>query len=134
MGVKTYDPTQVVVIIGGSIMKTWNTVTVSRDNDRFVMTEGTQGEVTRTKNAGKLGTIVLTNPQASADNTTLSAHELAGSLMACSVIDKGGASVAVMPEGTIMKIPDSEFGEEAGTREWTIKGEIPDPFVAGGNN
>ena len=33
MSVKTYDPSQVAIIIGGRIIKSWNTVTVTRDED-----------------------------------------------------------------------------------------------------
>ena len=54
MGVKTYDPLQVSIIIGGSIIKSWDQVVVSRDNDRWNFSEGTSGEVTRTRNAGRL--------------------------------------------------------------------------------
>jgi hypothetical protein len=134
MGVKTYDPSQVSVIIGGSIIKSWETVKAGRDNDRFKFTEGTSGEVTRTKNASLMGTITLTLPQASADNATLSAFEVAGTLIPCMVVDKGGTSLHTMPEGTIVKVPDAEYGKDAGTREWIIKGEITDPSIVGGNN
>ncbi|MEW5803912.1 MAG: hypothetical protein AB1847_17595 [bacterium] len=134
MSVKTYTPAKVSVIIGGSIIKSWDTVKVGRDNDRWNFSEGTSGEVTRTQNASLLGAIVLTLPQASKDNATLSAFEMAGTLIPCLIVDKSGASVATMPEGTVVKVPDSEFGKEATQREWTIKGEVIDPFVVGGNN
>lgn len=134
MSVKTYDPSLVSIIIGGSIIKSWNTVRVTRDNDRWKFSEGTSGEITRTKNASLLGTITIVLPQGSADNATLSAYEAAGSLIACAVLDKSGTSVHSMPEGTITKIPEAEYAEDATDREWVIKGEIVDPHVVGGNN
>ncbi len=134
MPVKTYDPSQVSVIIGGSIMTSWETVKVGRDNDRWTFSQGTSGETTRTKNASLLGTIILTLPQASSDNATLSAFEVAGTLLPCMVVDKSGSSIATMPEGTVVKVPDLEFGKEAGQCEWSIKGDIIDPFISGGNN
>jgi len=133
-GVKTYDPSQVNIIIGGSIMHSWSTITVSRKNDRWNFSEGTSGESTRTKNASLLGDIIITLPQASGDNAVLSAHELAGSLLACSVIDKSGASIHIMPEGTVIKVPEAGYGDVAGDRIWTVTGEIIDPNVVGGNN
>ena len=134
MGVKTYDPLQVSIIIGGSIIKSWDQVVVSRDNDRWNFSEGTSGEVTRTRNAGRLGSIKLVLPQASADNAVLSAFEVAGSLIACAVLDKGGSSVHVMPEGTVTRTPDAEYSKEAAQREWLVKGELIDPNTVGGNN
>lgn len=134
MGVRTYDMNLVSVIIGGSIIKSWNTVKVARDNDRWSFSEGSTGEITRTRNSSLLGTITLTLPQASADNATLSAFETAGTLIPCLIMDKGGPSIHTMPEGTVVKMPDAEYGKESGEREWTIKGEIIDPHVIGGNN
>jgi hypothetical protein len=134
MGVKTYDPMQVSIIIGGSIIKSWDQVVVSRDNDRWNFSEGTSGEVTRTRNASRLGSIKIVLPQASADNAVLSAFEVVGSLIACSVLDKGGLSVHVMPEGTVTRIPDAEYSKEATQREWIVKGELIDPNTVGGNN
>lgn len=134
MSVKTYDPSQVSVIIGGSIIKSWDIVKVGRDNDRWSFTEGTTGEVTRTKNASLLGSIIITLPQASDDNAIMSAFEVAGTLIPCAVIDKSGSSLHTMPEGTVIKIPDADYDKEAKQREWTVKGEIIDPNVVGGNN
>jgi len=134
MSTKTYDPSLVSVIIGGSIIKSWDIVKVGRDNDRWKMTEGTSGEVTRTKNTSLLGTVTLTLPQASSDNATLSSFEVAGSLIPCMIMDKGGTSLHTMPEGTVIKIADAEYGKDATTREWIIKGEIIDPSIVGGNN
>jgi len=134
MGTKTYDPSLVSVIIGGSIIKSWEAVKAGRDNDKYKFTERTSREVTRTKNASLLGTITLTLPQASQDNATLSAFEVAGALIPCMIMDKGGTSLHTMPEGTVVKMPDAEYGKDSGSREWTIKGELIEPSIVGGNN
>ena len=130
---KTYDPTEVAVIVGGRIVKSWDTVAPVRDEEGFFFTTGTTGESTRAKNANKMSTITLTLPQSSADNEFLSAFELAGTLIPVSVIDKSGKSLVVMGSGTIAKVADSEFAKEATQREWLIKGDT-EVFIVGGNN
>jgi len=130
---KTYDPSQVAIVVGGSIIKSWNIVTVTRDEDGWSFSTGTSGEVTRTKNLNKLGMLELVLPQTSADNAILSAFEIAGNVLVSSVIDKSGASVALMPEGTVVKAADSAYDKESGDRTWQIKGDMVG-FVVGGNS
>lgn len=130
---KTYDPSQVSLIIGGSIIGSWNTIAIDLVDDKFSFEPDTSsGELTRVKNMSKNGTFVLTLPQASGDNDVLSAFELTDALIACSVKDNGGNLIAVMPLGTIVKAAGAEFAKENGTREWTVQGNI-DLYVPGGN-
>lgn len=132
MSVKTYDPSEVAIIIGGSIISSWNSITIAREEDGWTFSTGTSGEVTRTKNLNKMGTLTLLLPQTSADNAVLSAFQIAENVLACSVIDKSGTSIGLMPEGTVVKVPDSEFAKESGEREYQIKGDLVE-FIAGGN-
>lgn len=129
---KTYDPTQVVVVVGGSIIKSWNSVTAARDEENFMMTVGTQGEATRTKNANKMGVITLVLPQASVDNLVLSLSWNQGTQISVSVVDKSGVSLHVIPEATITKAPDAVYGKEAGELEWLIRGNLS-VHTLGGN-
>ena len=129
--VKTYDPGQVSLIVGGTIIKSWNKIQVAKDEDSWTFSAGTQGEVTRTKNLNRLGTITVTLPQASQDNASLSAFSISDALLSCIVKDASGASLHVMPEGTVVKPADSEYGKEAGEREWAIKGSIAEMTVGG---
>ena len=132
--VKTYDPSQGSLIIGGAIVGSWRTVAVVKDEDGFSFDSDTNsGEATRTKNSSKLGTITVTLPQASADNAGLSAHEAAGSLIACVFKDNSGLSLHVMPLGTIVKGADAEYAKEAGDREWSIRGNL-DVHLNAGNS
>ena len=135
MALKTYDPSQLSITIGGSLIsdKSWNTVAIARDEDSWTFSTGTNGEQTRTKNLNKLGTITLTLPQTSDANDILSAAELVGSPITCALIDKSGRTVVTMPQGTVMKPADTEFAKESGEREWMIKGDVPDPFLVAGN-
>ncbi len=130
---KTYDPKEVAVIIGGAIIKSWNTVTVAMLEDQNTFSASTTGEPTRTKNANKLATITLVVPQASEDNAALSTLLIADTVIPCSVIDTAGNSLHVMAEGVIVKSPDAEYAKEDGEREWVITGNINNPQVVGGN-
>ena len=128
---KTYSPGDVSFIIGGSIIK-FDSLTVSRNEDKNTMTVGTQGEVTRTKNLSNLSTITAVLPQSSSDNAVLSAHEVANSVVSILVKDNGGLSLHTMPEGVITGVPDSEYGKEHVQREWVFQGDLP-VNVIGGN-
>jgi hypothetical protein len=130
---KTYDPTQVSIIIGGAIIKSWDIIAVAMAEDKNTFTPSTTGQLTRTKNANKQGTFTLTLPQASEDNAVLSGLLKVDGVIPCAVIDTGGFSIHSMAEGVIVKSPDAEYGKESGTREWMITGSINDPQVVGGN-
>lgn len=128
---KTYSPGDVSLIIGGSIIK-FDSVTVSRNEDKNTMSVGTQGEVTRTKNLSNLSTITVVLPQSSSDNAVLSAREVVNDVLSILIKDNGGLSLHTMPAGVITSIPDSEYGKEAVQREWAFQGDLP-VNVIGGN-
>ena len=130
---RTYNPEEVSILIGTSLLNGWNNVRITRAEDGALFSVGTSGEVTRTINANKLGNFVITMQQSSIDNETLSGYEISKVALPCSVIDKSGTTVGVIELGTVIKIPDSDLGKEAGTREWTITGELTYAFI-GSNN
>ena len=73
---RTYDPSEGKLILGISAINNWDSVRASYEEDQIFHSSGTQGEVTRTKNANKLGTFVVTLPQSSIDNETFSNYKL----------------------------------------------------------
>ncbi len=131
---KTYAPSMVALIVGGSIINSWNTVTVEPDEDRNLISVGTSGEVTRSVNQNRLSTITITLPQTSSDNAILSALEIANGVFPVAIVDRSGTFVALMPEGVMQKAAKAQFGKNAvdGDREWTVKGAVP-AVVGGGN-
>ena len=133
MGLKTWDPSQLNLIVGGSIINSWNTVSIDLDEDEQTSSTGTSGESTRSINASKMGTATLTLPQASDDNATLSALAEAKSIFSLSTIDKSGKSIHVMSQAFISKRAASEYTKESGEREWVIKGDL-DVHLPAGNN
>lgn len=124
MELKTYDPKEVNVIIGGSIMNSWNTVNVEQEEDDNIMSAGTTGEITRTKNANKLGTITVVLPQTSGDNSILTGLAIGGEVFSIMIQDKSGSSVHVMAEAVVGKKASSEYAKESGEREWTFMGGL----------
>lgn len=133
MEVKTYDPSQGSLILGGAIIGSWRTVAVVEDEDGVTFdTDTNSGEATRTFNSSKLGTFTVTLPQASSDNAVMSAFKAAKSLISCVFKDNSGLSLHVMPLGTVVKSADAEYAKEAGDREWLVRGNL-DVNVIGGN-
>lgn len=130
---RTYNPEDGSLLVGISLLTGWNNVRIGRAEDGAMFSAGTSGEITRTINLNKLGSFVITTQQSSIDNETLSALEISKLAIPVSFIDKSGTTVAIIDLGTVIKIPDSDFGKEAGTREWTITGEMTAAFI-GSNN
>ena len=127
---KNYSPGDVSLIIGGSIIK-FDIVTVARNEDKNIMSVGTQGEVTRTKNLSNLATITVVLPQSSADNATLSAREVVNDVLSILIKDNGGNSLHAMPEGVITGVPDSGYEKEVTDRTWIFQGDLPVNIIGG---
>ena len=128
MSVKTYDASQVSVIVGTrrlSGLAEGSFVTVSRDEQAFTKQVGADGEVTRAKTNNKAGSITITLQQASSGNDYLSTlaktdEETSAGVVPVTVVDGSGTTVAIAESGWIQKLPDTEFGRDAGEREWVI--------------
>ena len=126
---RTYDPSEGKLILGISAINNWDSVRASYEEDQIFHSSGTQGEVTRTKNANKLGTFVVTLPQSSIDNETFSNYKLTDAVVPCSFIDNNGTTKALMPLGSVIKMADIDNGKEAAQREWTVRGKIDYMYV-----
>ncbi len=132
MSVKTYDPKQVIVIVDGSQMSGFaegTFVKVGRHEDAWSLQIGADGEGTRSKSNNKSGTITFTLMQSSDSNVILSAlaqlDELSNAgAVAVMVKDNSGSSLYVAEQAWIKKVADSEFGKEAGHREWVLETNI----------
>lgn len=139
MAVKTYDPSQVAIILGGFAMTGFadgSFVTVARNADAFALHIGTDGEGTRAKSSNKSGRITLTLSQSSDSNSILSglatADELSNNgIFPVLIKDNSGLSLYSAETAWIVKVPDSEFGRELGSREWIIETDNLVTFVAG---
>jgi len=139
MAVKTYDPSQVALIVGGFNITGFadgSFVTVARNADAFALYVGTDGEGTRAKSNNKSGRITITLAQSSDSNAILSGiaslDELSNNgVVPVLVKDSSGLSLYAAETAWIVKSPDSEFGKELGSREWIIETDNLAMFVAG---
>ncbi len=129
---RTYDPSKVSVAFGPTLLTGWDNVRISREEDGVMFSVGTSGEISRSINANKLGTITLTYPQTSTENLILSGYAANKITVPVTVIDRTGSTVAIMKYGTVVKPPDADLGKETRTREWQIKGELS-VMTIGGN-
>lgn len=128
MGVKTYDPQQVSLSLGGQIASGFadgTFINIERDEDTFTKVSGADGEVSRAKSANTAALLTLTLAQTSPYNDILSAFaaldELDGSGIVPMILKDGsGRTVASSAAAWIRKPPAAPFGKEVDNREWAI--------------
>lgn len=129
MAVKTYDPNQVSVIVGGKIISGFadgSYINVERNEQMFNLKVGVDGEGTRAKSNNKSGKITLTLMQSSSSNDDLSAFAAADELSnsgAVPVLVKDGSGTTLIAAATawIQKYSNAEFGKEVLTRQWVLE-------------
>lgn len=127
-GVKTYDPKQVVVSVGGIPISGYadgTFVNVTRDEDAFTKRTGADGEASRAKSNNRGGSITVTLQQTSLSNDALSALALVDENTGDGVVpvivkDVRGTTLCYSSAGWIKKMPDAEFSKEIQDREWVI--------------
>lgn len=125
---KTYIQGEVGVYIGGVIAENFTKVSITRENDTFAFAEGSAGKVARSKNGTKLGSIKVSFLQTEPVNGDLSAYHDGDALLEVEVVDGNGSSLHIMPEGTIVRVPEKMYDKEITELEWEIKGAIPVHF------
>lgn len=128
MAVRTYDPADVIVSIGGVPMSGYadgTFVTVARDEDAFTKVSGADGEVSRAKSNNRSGMLTLTLLQTSMSNNVLSAFALADEIANAGIVpvlvkEIGTSTILMSGEGWIKKFPDVAFSKDVETREWVL--------------
>ena len=126
---KNYDPKQVAISIGSSLLTGFadgTFVTVARNNDTWVGVSGASGEYTRAKSNDRSGTITITLLQSSVSNSILQGFATADELTSSGtfpvlVKDNNGNDLYSAEIAWIQKPSDAEFGKEVGEREWIIE-------------
>lgn len=139
MAAKTYDPSEISVIVGGAIISGFadgTFVSIDRSEDAYTYVGGADGLGTRVKNANRDGTITITLQQSSDSNDFLSGLAAAdeinnGGVVPVLVQDNSGRSVYAAETAWVQKIPTSGYGKEADTREWVLRTDNLTMFVAG---
>lgn len=137
---KTYDPSEVSLIVGGHIVEggvEGDFVTVARDEDSFSYHSDINGGGTRSKNPNHAGKITIKLQSSSTSNeflsSLISADELNGSgIVPVFVKDNSGNDLHVSEASYITKHPDAAYSKEVGEREYIIQCENLKMF-SGGN-
>ena len=129
MALKTYDPKQISVIVGGAIMSGYadgEFVTSERNEDAYSMAAGADGEVSRVKSNNKSGRITITLQQTSDSNTILTAFAAADELSNSGVVpviikDLKGVTLVSAARAWIVKYPATPFGKDVQNRAWVLE-------------
>lgn len=140
MSVKTYDPKNVQIIIGGvpmSGLADGTFLTVAFDEPQFSKTVGADGEVSRAKSNNYSATATLTLKQTSASNDVLSGfatadRETNAGVVPMMVKEIGSGRTLLFAEAAwVEQFPDVVYSKEVEDREWTLALANVTPFVGG---
>lgn len=140
MPVRTYDPAQVIVSIGGAQMSGFadgSFVTVERDEDMFTKITGADGKTSRSKSNNKAGSLTLTLQQTSPSNDILQGFALLDELSNAGVVpvivkDASGRATFFSACAWVRKTPNAEYAKEVNNREWVM--DLADLDVFHGGN
>lgn len=137
---KTYDPTEVSVIVGGHVVEggiEGDFCSVARDEDAYSYQADVSGGGTRTKNPNKAGKVTLTLQASSDSNNFLSALILAdeadnSGIVSILIRDNSGNDLHKSEASYVTKHPDAAYSKELGQRAFIIQCENLVMF-SGGN-
>ncbi len=137
MSVRTYDPKQVVITIGGVPMSGFSDGTfleVDRNEPTWTMVVGADGLVTRGKTNNLSGTLTLTLKQSSPSNDVLSGFmaldEATNSgIVPVFVKDLSGNSTYFSARAWVTQFANSTFGKDINDRQWVLSMDEADIFV-----
>lgn len=142
MSVAAYDPAQVGIVVGGSLITGFAPDTfigIDQNNDSFTLQMGADGDAARSKSNDRSATITLSLLQTSLSNDVLSAlHNLdinspsGDGIGAFQVRDNSGNLLVRAAKCWVRKPPTVEMGREAGVREWTLETDRIDWVNIGG--
>ena len=122
----TYNGAEVEIICGGFRahgLADGDFLNITEDSDRYSKNIGSDGEGSRSKLNNFGATMVLTLKATSSFNKVLSAFATGdryGDGGSFPFFAKYEGSIYTAAAAWIQKMPDSSFGREEGTREWTL--------------
>lgn len=122
--VKTYDPQNVTVIIGGIYLTGFgeDMLEVEKDEDNYGVRVGAQGDVVRTKVNNPLATITVTLLSTSPQVAYMDSLGKSGKIVPVSIIHAGDTKETVTSEKAFIKKPATRtYGNEAEDREYEIQ-------------
>lgn len=138
MGIYTYSPSEVDLIVAGYRVTGWNSIAVSRSATAFTLVRGIRGKNTRTRNRDSSAVIFIDVARTSPVNTVFSEivrQDLVYGTGRLEILlkDKNGTSLYSSNEAFIDKHPDDAFTTELNNRRWTITCQSTLDWNVGGN-
>ena len=133
MATRPYDPGKIIILFRGKQILGFadgTFVKEMRAEESFKNKAGANGDVVRTRNRNKMGSVTVTLQSTSLSNDDLSSalalDELSGTgAGALLVKDLLGNSLIQAEKAWVQKPADAPFGDDAENREWTLDcGEI----------
>ena len=137
MSIRTYDPSEVIVTIGGVPMSGFTDgtfVEIARNEATWTLVVGADGYATRGKTNNFSGQLTLTLKQSSPSNDVLSGlmvlDELSNSgIFPVLIKDLSGNSTYFSGQGWVQQWPSSTFDKAITDRSWVIELATLDLFV-----
>lgn len=138
-GVKTFDPKNVSVIIGGQIIGGFTDgtfIAVERDEDMYTKKVGVDGIGTRAKTNNFGGKITITLHQSSPSNDVLEGYAISDELSNAGAVpalirDNQGTTLCTALTCWVKKQPVADFGKEVLNRVWVLDSDAILMFVGG---
>jgi len=132
MAVRSYNPSEVSVIVAGRIIGGFadgTFVGVERNNDSWALSVGADGEGTRSKSTDRSGRFTITLNQSSESNEFLTELEAADDISGTGtfpVLVKDGSGTSIHEGETcwIVKPASAPYGKESDNREWIIETDL----------
>lgn len=139
-GIKTYDPKNVQIIMGGVPITGFadgTFIDVAMDEDQFTKTVGGDGEVSRAKSNNQCATVTVTLQQTSGSNDVLS-----GLYQADKLNNAGAVPLMIKEIGTgktlcftqaawVERLPNTTYSKDIEERAWTIATGQLEIFIGG---
>lgn len=137
MAVRSYDPKEVSVIVGGRIIEGFadgQFINATRNNDQFAINMGADGSGARAKSNDRSGRVEMVLQQTSPSNDVLSAFaasdELSnGGVVSVIVRDALGTTLIAAETAWIVKYPDAPFSKSVENRTWILETDNLEMFV-----
>lgn len=138
MAIKTYNPSQVLVIMNGLPMSGYadgTFVNITMQSDGITTQVGADGEIARAVNTDRRCTVTITLQQTSPSNaylSTLFSMDLltcGGTIGPIMVQDLCGETIFMASQAWVVKPADVEFSKEISSRAWQIETAAPSVYT-----
>jgi hypothetical protein len=129
MLVQNYDPTKVVLLVGGIPVSGYadgSMIKCARNQDSMKLTKGADGQGVRSKSPDRSGKVTVSLLQSSASNGVFSALALLDQASSTGVVpvllkDNNGKVVWTATEAWVMKPTEASWEKEVKDREWVLE-------------